>query len=353
MAKYNTGLTEKQTLVYTVIGEARNNRLAQSSVAHNILNRYYSGRYGSSITGVIMSRGQYSMWNDVTGYAGGRGGNSASVIARTSQSRYEQAESVVNEALAGGKDPTGGALNYYNPSTASPSWGRGSPGWSETTEIGGHAFGTSGGASHYTGENPNDPRYGGNIGETIGYGQFSNANVSEEVANGSFSQYMPYNPEYNQFSSRNVSENVENGNFGMFGMEGTGTEKNENGEETAKSFSSDPKAQEQYVTGEKVSSPRAGSQGNASSVPVAIVSAANQEAQAATSSAKTTAEATLNAAKTTAESEAKLQQQQQSWGSNWAVRIFLFLTGLIFVGGGLFLFGGQTIFQTLTKKAGP
>lgn len=40
-------------------------------------------------------------------------------------------------------DPTNGADHYYNPSVASPKWGRGSAGWHETATIGAHVFGTA------------------------------------------------------------------------------------------------------------------------------------------------------------------------------------------------------------------
>jgi hypothetical protein len=40
-------------------------------------------------------------------------------------------------------DPTHGALNYYNPMVAQPSWGRGNPRWHEHAVIGDHVFGTA------------------------------------------------------------------------------------------------------------------------------------------------------------------------------------------------------------------
>ncbi len=39
------------------------------------------------------------------------------------------------------EDPTLGALNYYNPTTANPPWGRGHAGWKEGPTIGSHVFG--------------------------------------------------------------------------------------------------------------------------------------------------------------------------------------------------------------------
>lgn len=337
------GMSTRDRLAWTIAGEAgRESRQGQDAVAHNILNRYYSGRYGNSVDAVIMADGQYSMWNDVTGYAGGMGGNSSSLMRNMSAERFAYYQSVADDALAGrSRDPTGGSLNYYNPSISTPSWGRGSSGWTETAEIGGHTFGASGGQSVYDGTNPDDPRYGG---YKPSYDNFSPSgyDYSGDTANGSFSDYMPTNPEYNDFSGRNVSADVKDGSFADFGAGGS-TRTNDDGMTEAPSYARD--GEESFLEGDTVSSPSGGSQGVGGSIPQAIVSGANQEAKAAASSAKAIAEATLNATKQQTASDAKLQSSQQSWASNWAVRIFLFLVGLIFVAGGLFLFGGQTIFQ--------
>ncbi len=93
----------------------------------------------------------------------------------------------------------------------------------------------------------------------------------------------------------------------------------------------------------------AGRQGVGSTVPQAIVTAANQESTAIASAAKAEAAAALKAAETTTKSDATLQQKAQSWGSNWITRIFLFIVGAIFIGGGLLLFGGQSVAGVLKK----
>jgi hypothetical protein len=337
-------MSARDRLAWTIAGEAgRESRAGQDAVAHNILNRYYSGRYGSSIEGVIMSPGQYSMWNDVTGYAGGSGGNSGSLMRNTSPERFSYFQGVADDAMTGRtSDPTGGSLNYYNPDIASPSWGVGSSGWIGTGTIGGHTFGVSGGRSPYDFSNPLDPR--GSGGYRPPYENFSPSgyDYSGDTAPGSFADYgAGYTPPYNQFSNTNVSEDVKNGSFNDF-LPGGRTATEDDGTTHAPQA---PPEEERYLTGENVSQPNAGPQGTAGSVPIAIVTAANQEAKAAASSAKTVAEATLKATQTQTASDAKLQGSQQSWASNWAVRIFLFIVGAIFIAGGLFLFGGQTIFQ--------
>lgn len=99
------------------------------------------------------------------------------------------------------------------------------------------------------------------------------------------------------------------------------------------------------LDGDSVSTPQAGGMGVPTDVPIAIVTAANQEAKTIAASAKTTAEAALKAAQTTTQSDAKLQGESQSWLSNWIARIFLFVVGATLIAGALFLLGGQTILQ--------
>lgn len=100
-----------------------------------------------------------------------------------------------------------------------------------------------------------------------------------------------------------------------------------------------------YIDGKYVSNPKAGKQGTPKDVPTAIVTAADQQAKATAAAAKSTSEAELKAAQTTTKSDQTLQSQSQSYASNWAVRIFLFIIGAIFIGGGLLLFTGQQVFN--------
>jgi hypothetical protein len=101
--------------------------------------------------------------------------------------------------------------------------------------------------------------------------------------------------------------------------------------------------QETGLTGNTVTAPQAGSPGVAANVPTAIVTAANQEATATANAARATAEAALKSAQTLATSDKNLQSNQQGWASNWAVRIFMYLIGAIFIGGALFMLGNSTV----------
>ena len=138
------GLTpqEKDLLYRTVAAEAGGEpAIGQQGVVHTILNRARSGQYPSSVGAVIRQPGQFSALNHLTGYAGGKG-----ATPRFFEPGYKVNPSViqnVDAVLAGDvDDPTGGALNYYNPAAASPKWG---PGMANPVTIGAHRFGTAGG----------------------------------------------------------------------------------------------------------------------------------------------------------------------------------------------------------------
>ena len=138
------GLTpeEKDLLYRTVAAEAGGeSALGQQGVVHTILNRTRSDRYPGSVGEVIRQQGQFSALNHLTGYAGGKG-----ATPRFFKAGYKVNPSVVQNVdavLAGDtEDPTGGALNYYNPAAASPKWG---PGMANPITIGAHRFGTAGG----------------------------------------------------------------------------------------------------------------------------------------------------------------------------------------------------------------
>ncbi len=106
-------------------------------VGYNILNRVGSDKYPNTIKEVVLQRGQYSAFNDVTGYNNGKGANSSG--RKYSPAQYKAAEDVAYGRV---ENPIGSATNYYNPALASPSWG---PGMKNQTRIGDHVFGTASG----------------------------------------------------------------------------------------------------------------------------------------------------------------------------------------------------------------
>lgn len=123
-----------KTLMAEAGGEGPQGMLAAGAV---IDNRRKAGGYGNDWQGVIMKPGQFSAWNGVTGYAGGKGGLNMAGM-KPSQAAYQ-----VADALLSGRydDPTGGATHYYNPAAANPAWGMQAGG--EWQRIGNHVFGTA------------------------------------------------------------------------------------------------------------------------------------------------------------------------------------------------------------------
>ena len=121
-----------KTLMAEAGGEGAQGMLAAGAV---IDNRRKAGGYGNDWQGVIMKPGQFSAWNGVTGYAGGKGGLNMDGM-KPSQAAYQ-----VADALLSGRydDPTGGATHYYNPAAANPAWGMQAGG--EWQRIGNHVFG--------------------------------------------------------------------------------------------------------------------------------------------------------------------------------------------------------------------
>ena len=130
---------QRDLYVRTIIGEAGNQPVeGQAGVAHVIRNRLNSGRWGDTLDGVILAPKQFSLWNP---------GDPAGLMAKrvTEDSpQYQRIGKLVDGVMAGEMaDPTGGALNYYNPAAASPAWG---PGMANKIQIGAHLFGTAGGS---------------------------------------------------------------------------------------------------------------------------------------------------------------------------------------------------------------
>ncbi|WP_072915093.1 spore cortex-lytic enzyme [Desulforamulus aeronauticus] len=110
-------------LARVVHGEARGESFAgQVAVAAVVLNRLQSGKFGNTVQDVIFQPWAFTAVNDKQFYL------------EPNDSSYR----AVQEAL-GGSDPSGGALYYWNPRTATSQWI-----WSRPiiNKIGQHVFAT-------------------------------------------------------------------------------------------------------------------------------------------------------------------------------------------------------------------
>lgn len=132
---------DRDIAIRNILAEALNQGDAgMEAVAQVMENRLNSGEYGDTLSDVVLQPGQFSAWNGITGYNGGRGAND--LVSRDwssgkdNQRYYEKAAAALDRVFGSSGDPTGGALNYYNPNYASPSWGRDASG----TMIGDHKF---------------------------------------------------------------------------------------------------------------------------------------------------------------------------------------------------------------------
>lgn len=129
---------ERELLAKTLMAEAGGEGLQGMLAAGSVIqNRVANGNYGKGLRGVIMKPGQFSAWNGVTGYAGGKG-----AIDMANITPNEEALQAADMLLSGRyEDQTGGATHYYNPSVVEPKWGQRAGG--DWTQIGNHVFGSA------------------------------------------------------------------------------------------------------------------------------------------------------------------------------------------------------------------
>ena len=112
------GLTDEALLAGVLTAEG-GSQADQGYILDVINNRIKSGAYPNDLRGVLLQPGQFSALNAVTGYAGGEGAND---LWRTpTDVSSSLADDFFNGVFQGGV--TGGAVNYYQPQLASPSWG--------------------------------------------------------------------------------------------------------------------------------------------------------------------------------------------------------------------------------------
>lgn len=131
-------LSIRDLLAKTLMAEAGGEGLAGMLAAGAVIdNRAKAGGYGDGIEGVITKPGQFSAWNRVTGYAGGKGGLDMDRITPNREA-YQAADMILSQRY---DDPTGGATHYYNPAAADPKWGAKAGG--DWLRIGNHIFGNA------------------------------------------------------------------------------------------------------------------------------------------------------------------------------------------------------------------
>jgi hypothetical protein len=125
---------DRDAMIRTVIGEAGNQGPeGMAAVAHTILNRTVSGRYGSSPAAVVLAPGQYEPWQT----------RRQELLSYSPNSpAYQQAGGIVDAVAAGDvPDATGGATHFLNPAVVMQR--RGSlPGWASkpVAKVGQHVF---------------------------------------------------------------------------------------------------------------------------------------------------------------------------------------------------------------------
>lgn len=132
---------DKDLLIRTVIGEAANEPDdGKAAVANVILNRYNSGKYGNSISDVVLAPKQFEPWatrrNELLSYS-------------PDSPIYKKVSSIVDNQLNGGDDPTNGATNFADVNIVKQRGNVKALNWinkmSNVTKIGNHTFGNADG----------------------------------------------------------------------------------------------------------------------------------------------------------------------------------------------------------------
>lgn len=134
---------DRDVMIRTIIGEAADQSPeGQAAVAHVIMNRSNSPKFGGSPSDVVFSPGQFEPWST-------RKTELSGISMRSRQ--YQNVGAIVDSVASGQTpDPTGGATYFRDPTLMKkrgdtvPNWGKG-PGLT----IGDHVF--------YNPDNPNYP----------------------------------------------------------------------------------------------------------------------------------------------------------------------------------------------------
>lgn len=133
-----TRLSERDLLAITLVGEAGGEgELGMQAVGNVIMNRTRQGYRGNTVSEVIMSPSQFSVWNDQS--------PTSLYNARRNTETYQRAERIADDLLAGRRsDVTGGATSYLNVAVTAQQRGGSLPSWYRrdkiTRKIGNHTF---------------------------------------------------------------------------------------------------------------------------------------------------------------------------------------------------------------------
>ncbi len=113
---------ERWWLQATVWMEARGEPFAgQQAVAHVILNRLHSRRWGHTIGAVVLAPQQFSAWNTESLTR-----RTLAYVSEDGDVSWHQVKAACTLATASDAvDPTDGARHYYNPAVAMPFWDHG------------------------------------------------------------------------------------------------------------------------------------------------------------------------------------------------------------------------------------
>lgn len=125
---------DRDLLIRTVIGEAGNqDDLGKAAVANVVMNRLRAGNYGKDVKNVVLAKNQFEPWQTKAGEL---------FAIKPDSPEYQKAAGIVDSVLAGGEDPTKGAVNFLNPDIVKQRTGGKLPSWAqgEGQRIGQHVF---------------------------------------------------------------------------------------------------------------------------------------------------------------------------------------------------------------------
>lgn len=103
----------------------------QQGVCHVLLNRLKDGRWGTTLAAVCLAPYQFSSWNTPDS------NRKRLALLNESSPALVTIAALLQGAIAGEVDPTGGALWYFNPALARPTW---AASYVETARLGHHVF---------------------------------------------------------------------------------------------------------------------------------------------------------------------------------------------------------------------